>query len=102
MNKIDAPVRFLLEHSPFSEYTEEEIDDGTYLEKDTYRIVGRIYPTSDIYKEGAFRIEMILTPRYPDEPPQVRFLTPIYHPNIEEDGMTFHSTAENQMNNGSF
>jgi len=29
---------------------------------------------------------MKLTARYPQEPPEVRFVTPVYHPNIEEDG----------------
>ena len=76
LTKLDAPVRFLLEKSPFSDYDEDDIDNGTYIEKDEYVITGRIFPTSDTYKDGVFHIEMIVTSRYPEEPPKVRFLTP--------------------------
>lgn len=79
----NAPDKFILEKSPFDE---EEGNGQNKEEKSEYVIVGRIYPTSEIYKEGALRIEMKITSRYPTEPPEVRFLTPMYHPNISPDG----------------
>lgn len=78
----NAPVKFILEHNPFDD--EDEENDATA--RDEYIVTGQIFPDADIYKEGAFRIEMKLTSKYPDEPPVVRFLTPVYHPNVAKDG----------------
>ncbi|XP_021348128.1 ubiquitin-conjugating enzyme E2 T-like isoform X1 [Mizuhopecten yessoensis] len=38
------------------------------------------------YENGIFRIEIQIPERYPFEPPKVRFITPIYHPNIDNGG----------------
>ena len=57
----------------------------------------RIYPTfargtgvSGLSKErdigGIFRLELFLPDDYPMTPPKIRFLTKIYHPNIDRLG----------------
>ncbi len=38
------------------------------------------------YKGGVFKLEIKIPHRYPFEPPHVRFLTQIYHPNIDITG----------------
>ena len=35
---------------------------------------------------GLFRLELFLTADYPMAPPKVRFLTKLYHPNIDKLG----------------
>jgi ubiquitin-protein ligase len=82
LTKPNPPVKFILEKSPF----DDDDDEKEAIEQDRYVVIGRIFPNSDIYKDYAIKIEIILTSKYPEEAPEVRFLTPVYHPNIENDG----------------
>lgn len=43
-------------------------------------------PSSTPYERGVFKLEIYLTEEYPMRPPKVRFLTKIYHPNIDRIG----------------
>lgn len=43
-------------------------------------------PTSSPYEGGIFKLELFLPEDYPMAPPKVRFLTKIYHPNIDRLG----------------
>ena len=43
-------------------------------------------PTSSAYEGGIFNLELFLPEDYPMVPPKVRFLTKIYHPNIDKLG----------------
>jgi ubiquitin-protein ligase len=90
LTKSDAPVKFILDHSPFDNEDEEK----SAIDRDEYVVIGRIFPTSEIYREGTFQIEIKLTSRYPAESPEVRFLTPVYHPNIENDGKLINNMKE--------
>lgn len=45
-----------------------------------------IGPDSSPYEEGVFHLEIFLPKAYPVEAPKVRFLTKIYHPNIDKIG----------------
>ncbi|SBT77398.1 ubiquitin-conjugating enzyme E2 N, putative [Plasmodium ovale] len=43
-------------------------------------------PDGTPYEGGTYRLELFLPEQYPMEPPKVRFLTKIYHPNIDKLG----------------
>ncbi len=65
--------KFLLDKSP--------VDDPS-----SNIILGRILPKSNIYNQAAFQIELKLPAEYPFKGPEVRFVTPIYHPNVDDKG----------------
>lgn len=80
-----APTRFRIEKSPFT--GEEDEDVVANQERTDYVVTGQIFPTSEIYNQRSYKIELKLTRNFPIDPPEVRFLTPIYHPNIATDGL---------------
>ena len=43
-------------------------------------------PSQSAYETGIFKLELFLPSEYPMAPPKVRFLTRIYHPNIDRLG----------------
>lgn len=43
-------------------------------------------PAFTVYEAGIFLVCVKFPDRYPFEPPKVRFVTPIYHPNIDSGG----------------
>ncbi|XP_068171947.1 ubiquitin-conjugating enzyme E2 T [Antennarius striatus] len=46
------------------------------------------------YEGGVFSLEIKIPERYPFEPPKIRFLTPIYHPNIDSSGRICHDALK--------
>ncbi|KAK0567746.1 ubiquitin-conjugating enzyme E2 N [Tilletia horrida] len=43
-------------------------------------------PSGSPFEGGSFKLELFLPEEYPLAPPKVRFLTKIYHPNIDKLG----------------
>ncbi|KAH6835328.1 ubiquitin-conjugating enzyme 37, partial [Perilla frutescens var. hirtella] len=43
-------------------------------------------PEGTVYSNGVFKIKIQIPERYPFQPPIVTFVTPIYHPNIDNGG----------------
>ena len=46
-----------------------------------------IGPVDTPYENGLFMLSIFIPTRYPYEPPKVKFLTKIYHPNISNEGV---------------
>jgi ubiquitin-conjugating enzyme E2 T len=57
-----------------------------FVAKDTIVIQGRILPQREPYCYASFLIEIKLLPGYPFQAPELIFLDPIYHPNVDEFG----------------
>ncbi|UJR31837.1 hypothetical protein I4U23_019314 [Adineta vaga] len=91
---VNSDPKFTLETSPFKDDDDDDDDSSnagaTSGSSNDINITGLIYPTSDIYNGGAYRIEIKLIPTYPFDAPEVRFLTSIYHPNVDQDGKFCH------------
>ncbi|XP_050355978.1 ubiquitin-conjugating enzyme E2 T-like [Nymphalis io] len=43
-------------------------------------------PRGSPYESGMFDLIINVPEKYPFEPPQVKFITPVYHPNIDKGG----------------
>lgn len=45
-----------------------------------------IGPTDSPFENGIFRVEIKFPQDYPFSPPKIKFLTPLYHPNVDKHG----------------
>jgi hypothetical protein len=74
----NSEVKFIIDKTPFN-------DDGAAT-SNTNTFIGRILPMASPFNQTALRVEFKLPEKYPAEPPTIRILTPIHHPNVLEDG----------------
>ncbi|CAF5229997.1 unnamed protein product, partial [Rotaria magnacalcarata] len=70
LNTNSVP-KFQLEQSPFAEDDDESESSAAATQKEVV-VTGRIFPDSDIYNQGSFKIEMKILNSFPFDPPEVR------------------------------
>lgn len=61
----------------------ESIEPGT--DPNTFYIYGYLLPRIEPYKSGSFKVLITITSTFPFQPPNMNFLTKIYHPAIYDD-----------------
>jgi ubiquitin-conjugating enzyme E2 N len=61
----------------------EGVNATPYEDNPRYFNVAIAGPIDSPYQGGLFRLELFLPAEYPMGPPKVRFLTKLYHPNID-------------------
>ncbi|KAF2347244.1 Ubiquitin-conjugating enzyme E2 [Trinorchestia longiramus] len=60
---------------------------ATPLDSDIMTWVAVIYGPDDTpYKDGVFALVLYFDQNYPHKPPDVKFITPMFHPNIYKNG----------------
>ena len=64
----------------------EGVNATPYEDNVRYFNVAIAGPIDSPYQGGLFRLELFLPAEYPMGPPKVRFLTKLYHPNIDRWG----------------
>ncbi|KAL1237479.1 Ubiquitin-conjugating enzyme E2 [Trichinella pseudospiralis] len=53
-------------------------------------------PPGTPYEDGTFKLELKFTEDYPNRPPQVRFVSRIFHPNVYSDGIVCMDILQNR------
>ncbi|KAJ3066886.1 hypothetical protein HDU98_009857 [Podochytrium sp. JEL0797] len=68
--------------TPSDQFTAGPVSDNDLLLWEA-KLTG---PVGSTYQGGVFTVNLTFTNDYPFKPPKVKFLTKIYHPNVDEDG----------------
>jgi ubiquitin-conjugating enzyme E2 D/E len=75
------------ELNEFKKYPNENFNVSLPNINDLYSWNAIIYgPKDTIYENGKFNLSIFIPEHYPFEPPVIKFITPIYHPNISING----------------
>ena len=78
--RISAELKSITQDPPSNCSAAPENDDIFHW---TATIIG---PTGSVYEGGIFNLSIEFPPNYPFKPPKIRFITRIYHPNINMSG----------------
>lgn len=79
-------TRIIKETEKLQRENQEGIEARPSPENPRYFHVKMRGPPQSSYEGGVFNLELFLPEEYPMVPPKVRFLTRIYHPNVDKLG----------------
>jgi len=82
----NLPRRILKETEKLMQDPSPGISAAPFVDNLRYFNVTITGPSQSAYDGGIFKLELFLTAGYPMEPPKVRFLTKLYHPNVDKIG----------------
>jgi hypothetical protein len=82
----NAAVKFIVDSTPFDDEDNEPSKEGEWI------ISGRLLPNSEIYRNGAIRMQIMIPVTFPFKPPKVCLKTPVFHPNVTKEGKLFNIT----------
>ena len=74
--EYEALIKNPIENVIF-EMSESNINEWTFV------IFG---PNDSVYKDGVYNGKLIIPKEYPHRPPEVRFTSKLFHPNVYDDG----------------
>jgi len=75
------------ELNEFKKYPNENFEVSLPNVNDIYSWDAIIYgPKDTIYENGKFKLSIFIPEHYPFESPVIKFITPMYHPNISSNG----------------
>ncbi|KAF0987155.1 hypothetical protein HZS_7841 [Henneguya salminicola] len=57
-----------------------------------------IGPARTPYEYGIFKLTLEFSDKYPNEPPIVKFIDEMFHPNIQSDGRVLHDILRHKWN----
>merc|ERR1712113_1341487 len=86
VKNMSLPRRIVKETSRLVQEPVAGISATPYTENLRYFSVAIEGPRETPYERGVFQLELFLPSDYPMAPPKVRFLTKIYHPNVDKLG----------------
>ncbi|KAK0086135.1 hypothetical protein PV325_003717 [Microctonus aethiopoides] len=79
-NRLQREINKLRENPPEGIACYQKDDQMNHL------IATILGPIGSPYEGGVFKLEVEVDDNYPFEPPSIKFITPIYHPNIDTGG----------------
>merc|ERR1712187_115267 len=88
-NNSKLPRRIIKETQRLLSDPVQAISATPHAENQRYFTVFINGPHDSPYEHGVFELELFLPVEYPMEPPRVRFLTKIYHPNVDKLGRIY-------------